>query len=719
MQKKRAKKIISWLLIGLLVVGLAVMPLLAGSEEVTDGPQASVLSAEVRLGNIDTLLIGGGTLAGEDAVDITIPASVMLTELLVSNGDTVVEGDAVAAVDRVTVMLAIAEVQETLELIREDIEDISSDVITDEITAQAGGMVKFIYAEPGDSVQDVMLEHGALAVLSLDGLMKVEIQRATGLEAGDSVCVTLSDGTEVVGRVESNYGGVLTVTFNDEGYAVGESVTVTTDDGGRVGTGTMEIHSPWNAVGYSGTVAKVKVSEGKTVSSGTVLMTLEDTGHTAEYARLSVKHREYEELMLELFRMYQSERITAPSDGVITGLDENSANLLADSGSGWCISLLTNAPSGDDETSYTNFVAQVVEVGIDGLILRVNPQRLDITDYLDLSGVPTDTELMTEDAICSFHAPIYEYADGAWVQIDASVIAAEDILLFAGDESGSIVWAVRIGKGSPGEEAPEETQPADPSESGGTGDNGDTPTTETPGDSTGSDNAASDSGSIPDNSSGSASGGQFSGGSYGGYSGFGGIIQEETGEEYYSMDTVTIASVLPQESMTLEITVDEQDVGKVYIGQAAQVMLDALTGEFFDAVVTQIGSSGTNNGGSSKFAVELTLARSTNMLAGMNAAAYITLDTAFQVLTVPVAALQDDGSETILYTSYDEETGTCGDPVAVTVGVSDGETAQILSGIEEGVTCYYPYYDTLVTSDSVESGRFSFGTGSGSGRGGR
>ena len=40
----------------------------------------------------------------------------------------------------------------------------------------------------------------------------------------------------------------------------------------------------------------------------------------------------------------------------------------------------------------------------------------------------------------------------------------------------------------------------------------------------------------------------------------------------------------------------------------------------------------------------------------------------------------------------------------VTVGVSDGETVQILDGITQGQTYYYAYYDTLEISYTPDFG---------------
>ena len=118
-------------------------------------------------------------------------------------------------------------------------------------------------------------------------------------------------------------------------------------------------------------------------------------------------------------------------------------------------------------------------------------------------------------------------------------------------------------------------------------------------------------------------------------------------------------------------------------------------GALCESSPVQVGSQGVNNGGSSKFTAQLTLERREDMLEGMSAQAEILLDTAENVLTVPVAALVEDGIKTVVYTGYDRDAGALTDPVEVEVGQSDGENAQILSGLEEGDTVYYAYYDTL------------------------
>ena len=114
-QKKRMKKYISWALIVAIVALLAAAPMIAAKEEPETGPQASILSAEAENREISTVVWGGGTLTAEDAVEITIPAAVKVKEYLVHNGDVVTEGQPVATVDRVSVMTAITQVQETMD----------------------------------------------------------------------------------------------------------------------------------------------------------------------------------------------------------------------------------------------------------------------------------------------------------------------------------------------------------------------------------------------------------------------------------------------------------------------------------------------------------------------------------------------------------------------------------------------------------------------------
>lgn len=701
-RKKNIKRIIALVCVVAVVVLLAAMPLIAKQDPENDGPKASILSNTVSTGSINTELIGGGTLTEEDAVTISVPSDVKLTEFLVSNGQMVTEGTPIASVDRVTVMTAISQVQETLEYLSEEIEDAGDVSTSEKVNALAGGTVKILYAEEGESVQSVMLEYGALAVLSLDGLMAVDLETESTLAVGTAVTVTLSDNTEVSGKIAKNLAGEMTVTVEDDGYTVGDAVRITSEDGTTIGSGELYIYSPWNATAYAGMVDSIKVSVGDKLSAGKTLMVLSDVGYSATYRQLISQRQEYEDLMLDLFKMYQTETITAPCDGVVSGIDKDSVQLLSDNGQGFVLSFLSNAPNGNDDIQYANYVGKVTAVGQNGWSLLVNPQPISITNYMDLSGVPMDEAAMTQ--VCTYPdtpveedttpapeepsapeenepsegaatqdapagedptppteapstpqlqtVPVYELVDGAWQQIAFSSVGAGDILLFAADGSGEFVWIVRVKKAN--------NEPSMPS-------------------------------------------GGFPSGNIGGY-----VQTPEPEFEPYSLDVAEIAAVTPQDTMTLDITIDELDIKALQVGMTAQVKIDALGGEKYTAAITEIGNTGTNNGGNSKYTVELTMERAENMLSGMNATATIVLSTVNDVLTIPADALVEQGNQTIVYTGYDEETETLLNPVAVKIGCSDGETVEILEGLSNGQTYYYAYYDTLEISFTPDFGGGGF-----------
>ena len=362
--KKMRQRYIAWGCCAALVLLLAILPMAAAGKTGADAPQASILSAQVERQDIQTQIIGGGQLSGEGAVSLTIPQDVKLTRYLVKNGDVVSQGDAIAQVDTVSVMSAITQVQETLDYLSEQIAAASGETASQTVTALSSGVVKVLYAQEGDNVADVMLEHGALAVLSLDDKMAVQVQSQTDLTVGEPVQVTFSDGTQVTGSVKSNVKGTLTVTVEDDDYPVGETVTLTTEDGSNLGTGELYVHSPWNAMAYSGVVSQIPVQEGQTVSQGQTLLKLEDTGNTPEYQQLIDQRREYEQMMQQLFQMYQTQTITAPCDGIVTGVDTDGTWLLASQSGGVTLNLLS---AGSQDVS----AAAPMQLGSSGSSVRV------------------------------------------------------------------------------------------------------------------------------------------------------------------------------------------------------------------------------------------------------------------------------------------------------------------------------------------------------------
>lgn len=684
-KNKNLRRALSFLLLIALVAGLAAMPLLTADKVPEAEFPLSILSAQTAQRELVLDLRSGGAIIEEEAVTVTVPAEVKLTGFLVKNGDAVKEGDPIATVDRVTLMTAIAEAQEAMKDLAASLEKERSSSSTATLKAP-GGLVKKIYAQAGDSAEDVMREHGALAVLSLDGLMKLELKLEADLPEG-RLTVLVGEETlnaTVIGLVD----GTVTVTFQDKGFEEGTEAVLLDEEGQELGRGGCQIHAPWNAVAYSGTVSYVNAREGQSLYEGAAILTLKDIPYSAEYRSLAAQHRGYEEQLLELFKLYQTLTLTAPCDGVVSGIDEDSAQLLQ-AGGDWSLSLLKNAPGEDPDGEYINFVGWVTAQGSDGYIIALDPTLFSHTDYADLSGLSRDTAAMTHEAVYTGGAPVYVRSGDSWVEGSFGV---GSLLLFGGDASGRVVWIVPYGYAEvPGEGGGEGEEP------GGENPGGETPGGETPGgeepggETPGGETPGGDTpgGQIPGGSGGGIPGSSMP--SFGGYSGYAGTGTQEEATVTVP-EEVTVASVTPQDTMTLEMPVDELDLHLVRVGQEAQVTLEAL-GKTFPATVTALSRTGESSGGNSKFTVTLILQREEDMLPGMNGAVSIPLETV-SGLAIPVAALEQEGTRCFVYTALDPKTGEPASPVDVTTGRSDGEYV-LIEGLEEGTEVWYSYYEAL------------------------
>ena len=117
--------------------------------------------------------------------------------------------------------------------------------------------------------------------------------------------------------------------------------------------------------------------------------------------------------------------------------------------------------------------------------------------------------------------------------------------------------------------------------------------------------------------------------------------------------------------------------------------MDAIDGETFTGTVTGIDRAGTSSSGVTVYTAEVSIPKAVGMLAGMSASATISIEGVENALLVPADAVNRSSSGYYVYTSCDEESGTLGGMVEVTVGITNSNYAEILSGLGEGDTVYY------------------------------
>lgn len=319
-KKRKRRKIL--LTVGIVVALVAVALLVAVVQLRSSvrrrfaSSQNEVLSYAAQTGTIHTLVSGSGTIAYVDEEELSVPAGVEVEEVTVERQDAVRKGDILATVNMATVLEALSDTQEAIDQLDDDIHDAEGDKVSSSLTAGVTGRVKLVYGEKGDDVATVMAQHGALAVLSLDGYLSCTLE-TQALEKGDSVTVTCPDGTSFDGTTETVLGDTATILISDDGPLVGETVTVTKEDGTQLGTGELEIHAPLRITGYAGTISAVQARENKKVSSGTRLFTLTDTQVTTNYQSLLRSREEQEDILLQLLTIYQDGAVLAPYDGLI------------------------------------------------------------------------------------------------------------------------------------------------------------------------------------------------------------------------------------------------------------------------------------------------------------------------------------------------------------------------------------------------------------------
>ncbi len=345
-KRKKRKIIITVVSIVLVLAIIAVVGVSILQKKVREefaSSSGEVLSYEVSTGTISTVVSGSGTLTDEDLEEILVPEGVEVTEILIKTNDAITEGDVLATVDMATVMSAMADLQAEIEALDEEISDAEDDEADNIIYAGVSGRVKVIFAEKGEDVADVMYDDGALALISLDGYMAVDVTTDV-LAEGDTVTVKLSDDKKVTGTVESVSGGVATVLVTDNGTDYDEAVTVLNDAGEQIGEGNLYIHNALRVIGYAGTVESVSVSTDDKVSGTSKMFTLEDTAYSANYNSLLRTRSEKEETLLELLSIKRNGAVVAPVSGSVYSVDysqESTDEITGASAEGTAIATLS------------------------------------------------------------------------------------------------------------------------------------------------------------------------------------------------------------------------------------------------------------------------------------------------------------------------------------------------------------------------------------------
>ncbi|MGN0758289.1 MAG: HlyD family efflux transporter periplasmic adaptor subunit [Candidatus Ventricola sp.] len=321
--KKLVKTVVA--LVVLVAVGLFGLKAYIRSQAASGDDSASYSRATVQSGAMSETVYGTGTTSAKNQPNVLAQADGTLTDLRVAVGDTVQEGDILAVITNEDIDDTITDCEFALWELDETILETSAGSSVLSIKAPMAGRVMAIYAAAGDDALAVFRREGALAIISTDGRMRVEVDdvpKAANLALGDSVSVT-GASVDVTGTVTdlTLQGTHATITINSDELPMGETVTVTTAAGQNVGTGTLEVNKPMEVSAYGGTIKSVSVKVGQKVERKDTLFRLEDSPLTLTLENLRLQREAAAKELEDVKAQRENLIVVAPCDGIIASLE--------------------------------------------------------------------------------------------------------------------------------------------------------------------------------------------------------------------------------------------------------------------------------------------------------------------------------------------------------------------------------------------------------------
>ncbi|MDO8886834.1 efflux RND transporter periplasmic adaptor subunit [Candidatus Oleimmundimicrobium sp.] len=154
--------------------------------------------------------------------------------------------------------------------------------------------------------------------------------------------------------------------------------------------------------------------------------------------------------------------------------------------------------------------------------------------------------------------------------------------------------------------------------------------------------------------------------------------------------------------MNFVANVDETDVGRIKVGQEAEVVIDAYPSKLIKGKVVKIGSvSSVTTTGATVFPIEIELEQSSlDLKIGMNGSADVTETTKNNVVTVPIEAVLEKEDKDVVFILKDNIV----EEREVEVGLSDETRVEIKRGARIGDQVIISEIAKLKDGDKVKMG---------------
>ena len=164
-------------------------------------------------------------------------------------------------------------------------------------------------------------------------------------------------------------------------------------------------------------------------------------------------------------------------------------------------------------------------------------------------------------------------------------------------------------------------------------------------------------------------------------------LNYKQGDIILSSDTTakSMATIINNDTLYVEVNIEEGDISKLKVGQNANVSFDAIDGLTLNGDVTFISlTSTTNSNGIVTYLVRVAIPKASenNVREGMTSNVEFITSQAQNVLSIPVAAVRNIGGKP----SVEKTDGTIAN---VITGFTDGKKVEVISGLNEGDAIVY------------------------------
>ncbi len=144
-----------------------------------------------------------------------------------------------------------------------------------------------------------------------------------------------------------------------------------------------------------------------------------------------------------------------------------------------------------------------------------------------------------------------------------------------------------------------------------------------------------------------------------------------------------LATIVPSNQMIAQISVREEDISKIALGQSAQIYGSAFPGRYYEGKVTNIAKTATKTSGLNSqtvVKVEISFQGDDKIKSGYNIKAKIGSSEQRQILALPYSAIDQDDSTEYVYCF--ENSRAVKKPI--TTGVETLDCVEIVCGVEYG-----------------------------------